>query len=83
MGDGGDDGLLEVLRAGLERGGEKEAEVSGHRARRGLARFANNQLGQHVDLGEVHITVRVARDGRVASATTDLRSDSSNASIAA
>ncbi len=70
------DELLEAARRGIERAGENEAEVFVRRTHRGLARFAGNVVGQHVDLREVEVTARVARGGRVALATgTDLDAD--------
>lgn len=62
---------LESLLAGaLERAGEPEAEVYARFTRRGFARFAQSELGQHMLIEEPRVVVRVARDQRVAEAST-------------
>jgi len=61
--------LAGAVSVGLERGGEPHAEVYARRIRRGLARFANNVIGQHGALVDVEVTARVMRDGRVAIAS--------------
>lgn len=61
--------LLAAAREGLERSGEREVEVYARRARRGIARFANNVVGQHVDIAEIEVSARVAKGGRIALAS--------------
>ena len=60
-----------VLREAIARSGEKDVELFARRARRGLARFASNVIGQHGEFDEVEVTARVARGKRVAIAATN------------
>jgi PmbA protein len=62
--------LLALCREVLSRAGEAEAEVFVSRAERGVARFANGELGQHMDLCEPQALVRVAHGKRVAESVT-------------
>jgi PmbA protein len=52
--------LLALAREALEAFGEAEAEVVIRRTHRGFARFAMGELGQHMDLEESQVLVRVA-----------------------
>ncbi len=61
--------LASMLTAALGAAGEPEAEVFATFARRGFARFAVGELGQHMQLEEPSVVVRVARDRRVAEAS--------------
>jgi predicted Zn-dependent protease len=65
-----DRALLDVLREAIDRSGEPEVELYARRARRGLARFASNVVGQHGEFDEVEVSARVARDRRMAVAAT-------------
>ncbi|GMV12106.1 MAG: peptidase [Polyangiaceae bacterium] len=62
--------LAGLLRAALEGAGEPEAEAYASFARRGFARFSVGDLGQHMQLEEPSVVVRVASDGRVVEAST-------------
>ncbi len=62
--------LARVLAAALERAGEPQAEAYASWSRRGFARFALGELGQHMLIDEPHAVVRVARGKRVAEAST-------------
>jgi len=64
--------LLALAQAALARAGEAEAEVVLRSARRGFARFAMGELGQHMELREPRALVRVARGLCVAQASTNL-----------
>lgn len=63
------DELTELLKRALDRAGEPEAEAYASFARRGFARFAVGDLGQHMQLEEPSVVVRVARDRRVVEAS--------------
>jgi len=56
------------LTAALQRAGEAEVEVYAKAVHRGFARFAIGELGQHMDLDEPFVVVRVARGAKVAEA---------------
>lgn len=58
--------LSERLRAALARAGEAEVEIYAKALRRGFARFAIGELGQHMDLDEPFVLVRVARGSKIA-----------------
>jgi PmbA protein len=60
--------LLALCRDGLARAGEAEAEAFVRVSRRGFARFAIGELGQHMELVEPLVVVRAARGRRVAEA---------------
>lgn len=62
--------LASLLASALARAGEPEAEAYACFAKRGFARFAVGDLGQHMDLEEPSVVVRVARDRRVVEAST-------------
>lgn len=62
-------GLGALVRDALERAGEAEVEVYARAVHRGFARFAIGELGQHMELDEPSIHVRVARGRRVAEAS--------------
>ncbi len=57
--------LAELLEHVLARGGEAEAEIYASFSRRGFARFAVGDLGQHMHIEEPFAVVRVARGQRV------------------
>lgn len=63
--------LGRVLRDAIARSGEREVELFARRARRGIARFASNVIGQHGEFDEVEVTARVARDKKIAVAATN------------
>jgi predicted Zn-dependent protease len=54
------DELLALAKRALAAAGEAEAEVVLSNAHRGFARFAMGELGQHMDLVEPQVLVRVA-----------------------
>ena len=54
------DELLALARNALHTAGHAEAEVVLRSSRRGFARFAMNELGQHMELREPQVLVRVA-----------------------
>jgi PmbA protein len=62
--------LLSVCKEALAEAGEAEAEVFARVRNRGVARFAIGALGQHMDLEESEVVVRVARGKRIAEAKT-------------
>jgi predicted Zn-dependent protease len=62
--------LLSVCKDALAEAGEAEAEVFARVRNRGVARFAIGALGQHMDLEESEVVVRVAHGKRVAEAKT-------------
>ncbi len=62
--------LLALCREVLADAGEEEAELYIRVAERGCARFANGELGQHMELSEPLAAVRVAHGRRVAEAVT-------------
>lgn len=64
--------LLSLCRDVLRSAGEAEAEVHLRVARRGCARFAGGELGQHMELSEPAAAVRVARGTRVAETMTSV-----------
>lgn len=64
------DELARLLSGALARAGEAEAEVYASWSRRGFARFALGELGQHMLIEEPQAVVRVARGKRVAEAST-------------
>jgi predicted Zn-dependent protease len=69
--------LLDLATDVLAAAGEPEAEVLIRSSRRGIARFAVGELGQHMALDEPHAAVRVAHGARVAeTATSRLDRDS-------
>jgi predicted Zn-dependent protease len=62
--------LLDLARGALAAAGEAEAEIFLRHSRRGIARFAIGELGQHMVLEEPHASVRVGHGARVAEAST-------------
>jgi predicted Zn-dependent protease len=64
------DELLALCKDSLARAGEEHAEIFATHRVRGCARFANGELGQHMELEEPLAIVRVARGARVAEAQT-------------
>jgi predicted Zn-dependent protease len=62
--------LLALCKEALARAGEPEAEVFAKLSRRGFARFAMGELGQHMEVDEPLALVRVAKGARVAEAST-------------
>lgn len=62
--------VVEDMSRGIERAQVHDVEVSTRVIRRGLARFANNVIGQHQETIETETTVRVLEQGRVALAST-------------
>jgi hypothetical protein len=52
--------LLGLARDAMTAAGEAEVEVSVKSAKRGFARFAMGDLGQHMELSEPQVLVRVA-----------------------
>jgi len=62
--------LVEICKTALHAAGEPEADVFARARNRGVARFAIGTLGQHMDLEESEVVVRVARGKRVAEAKT-------------
>jgi PmbA protein len=64
--------LLSLAKASLAEAGEAEAEVFASSSRRGFARFAMGELGQHLELDEPWAVVRVANGARVAEAATSV-----------
>jgi predicted Zn-dependent protease len=69
--------LLSISKDALDEAGEAEAEVFARVRQRGVARFAVGALGQHMDLEESEVVVRVARGKRVAEAKTSSHEKSS------
>jgi PmbA protein len=63
--------LLSLADSALSAAGEGEVEVVAKAVRRGFARFAMGDLGQHMNLTELLLRVRVARGARVAEASTN------------
>jgi len=63
--------LLAIADGALAAAGEPEVEIVAQTARRGFARFAMGELGQHMSLTEPLVRVRVARGARVAQASTN------------
>jgi hypothetical protein len=66
--------LLGLARDAMAAAGEAEVEVSVKSARRGFARFAMGDLGQHMELSEPLVLVRVAGGSarnRIAQTTTN------------
>lgn len=64
------DELAQILESALRRAGEPEADAYARWSRRGFARFALGELGQHMALEEPYAVVRVARGQRVAETST-------------
>jgi PmbA protein len=62
--------LLVICKDIVARAGEAEAEISARSRRRGIARFAVGELGQHMDVEEPLAVVRVAHGKRVAEVAT-------------
>jgi predicted Zn-dependent protease len=62
--------LLALCKDALREAGEAEAEVFAKVARRGFARFAIGELGQHMEIDEPLVLARVARGARVAEASS-------------
>lgn len=62
--------VVEDMTRGIERAGVRDVEVSTRVIRRGLARFANNAIGQHQETIETETTVRVLEQGRLALSST-------------
>jgi predicted Zn-dependent protease len=62
--------LLALCKEALAEAGEAEAEVCAEDRRRGFARFAIGDLGQHMEIEGPAATVRVAHGARVAEAAT-------------
>lgn len=65
----GETELGALVTSALARAGEAEVEVYAKAVHRGFARFAIGELGQHMELDEPSISVRVARGNRVAEAS--------------
>jgi len=68
------DELLSLARDAMAAAGEAEVEVTMKSTKRGFARFAMGDLGQHMELSEPQVLVRVAggaRRTRVAAASTN------------
>jgi PmbA protein len=68
------DALASLAKDALETAGEAEVEVVVRNTRRGFARFAMGELGQHMELAEPVVLVRVAGGPgrtRVAQATAN------------
>jgi len=66
--------LLQLARDAMAAAGVADVEVSLKRVRRGFARFAMGDLGQHMELSEAQVLVRVAggtERSRVALASTN------------
>ena len=64
------DQVVEDMARGIERAGARDVEVTVRVIRRGLARFANNAIGQHQDTLEIETTARVLAEGRLALVST-------------
>ena len=62
--------LLALAEDALREAGEAEAEICVTSKKRGFARFAGGELGQHLELEEPGAFVRVAHGARVAGAST-------------
>ncbi|MEO8800469.1 MAG: hypothetical protein ABI551_21430, partial [Polyangiaceae bacterium] len=62
--------LLALAKDALAAAGEAEAEIFARSRSRGVARFAIGELGQHMQLEESSVVVRVARGKRVAESST-------------
>jgi predicted Zn-dependent protease len=62
--------LLSTCKDALVRASEPEAEVFARVRQRGVARFAIGALGQHMDLEDSDVVVRVAKGRRIAEAKT-------------
>jgi PmbA protein len=74
--------LESTIASALERAGESEVEVYARSTRRGFARFAVGELGQHMLIEEPRVVVRVARQKRVAEvASSSLERDAILAAI--
>jgi predicted Zn-dependent protease len=64
--------LLALCKDALAEAGEPEAEIYAEERRRGFARFAIGDLGQHMDLEGPSAIVRVAHGTQVAEAATSV-----------
>src|SRR5207247_2356546 len=64
--------LASLARGALARAGEPDVELYARVLRRGFARFAVGELGQHMEIEEPVAWVRVARGARVAQASTSI-----------
>jgi predicted Zn-dependent protease len=62
--------LLALCRDSLRAAGEPDVELHARDAERGCARFSIGELGQHMQLAEPRVTVRVAHGRRVVEAST-------------
>ncbi len=62
--------LLALCKDVLATAGVAEAEICAQANRRGVARFAHGELGQHMDLDDPEVLVRAAVGKRVAEVTT-------------
>ena len=62
--------LLDLCKEALVAAGEAEVEIYAELRTRGVARFAESVLGQHMELVDPIAVVRVARGARVAEAST-------------
>ena len=62
--------LLALAKDALAAAGEAEVEIFARSRSRGVARFAIGELGQHMQLEESSVVVRVARGKRVAESST-------------
>ena len=62
--------LLGLCEDVLAASGEGEAEIYARVAERGCARFAGGELGQHMELSEPLVAIRVAHGRRVAETVT-------------
>jgi PmbA protein len=64
------EGLLALCREVLVAAGEAEVEIFARTTERGCARFAGGELGQHMQLTDPQVVVRVAHGQRIAEAMT-------------
>jgi PmbA protein len=62
--------LLGLCEEVLSEAGEAEAEIYARVSQRGCARFAGGELGQHMDLSDPLVAIRVAHGKRVAETVT-------------
>ena len=67
----GGDELLLLMESAIAAADEPQVELCATTMRRGVARFANNRLDQHIDTVENDVHIRVARQGRVAASRID------------
>lgn len=70
--------LLAVCREALQAAGVPEVEVYARLRRRGIARFAGSELGQHMDVVEPDVVVRVANGAPGALRVAEARSSAAS-----